>query len=459
VTITRVSTAGPVTDPAASLSDSVTLAGDAFILLCVTARGGSGSPGAIALGTGGAQCTLANGKITTAGGLFSVSGSARFGRIYKIARADNPGAGAQTITVTWAGQDHIGVSLVEYRADGTLSITASVEANNASTPITLTLTALTGDVTFACCLGNSASPAFTPTSGQTELLESAWFLNSGHVVGELFGASSSIAWTASGSTCGGAVVLHEESAGETEIPTDTAFENDTAHALSALKFVPVGRASETDTAPARTAQKRGAVGLASEVVAAIARGVLRLVGTDTAGESDTAADGAGVKLASTGLAGELDRAYSTADTDIEIPADTAFETDTAHAPSLVRLVPVGRASETDTASTRPAQKRGEVGLASEVMSALARGVLRLVGVGLASETDTVGTRPAMKRRAVGRAGEVARAYSLADVAVFAPGPASRTRTPGPGVSRLHVPARGPNRVHVAAAGRPRTRLV
>jgi hypothetical protein len=201
MTISRVGTPAFVTQAGTSLSQSLTSAGDADLYFLVTQRGGSGSPTTV---------TYKSVTATAAGGLFQITGSARFGRWYRIARASAPAAGSGTMAVSWAGVDNIGVGLVEYRGDaGSLSVTSSTEANNASTPIILTLTALSGDVTLAGCTSNSASPAFTPTSGQTEFLESAWYSNTGHVIGELFGASLAIAWTASGSTCGGALVIHE----------------------------------------------------------------------------------------------------------------------------------------------------------------------------------------------------------------------------------------------------------
>jgi hypothetical protein len=209
MTITRVGTPAFVTQAGTSLSQSLTCAGDADVYLLVTQRGGSGSPTSV---------TLGGVTASAAGGLFQITGSARYGRWYRIERDDSPASGSRTCAVSWAGVDNIGVGMMEYRGDaGTLSVTQNVEASNASTPITLTLTALTGDVTLAGCMGNSAAPAFSPSSGQTELLESAWFSNTGHVIGELFGASSSIAWTASGSTCGGALVIHETASGGTTV--------------------------------------------------------------------------------------------------------------------------------------------------------------------------------------------------------------------------------------------------
>jgi hypothetical protein len=210
MTISRVGTPAFVTQAGVTLSQSLTSAGDADLYFLVSQRGGSGSPTSVAYKSVSA---------TAAGGLFQITGSSRFGRWYRIDRSIAPASGSGTMAVSWAGVDNIGVGLVEYRGDaGALSVTASTEVNNGSTPLTFTLAALAGDVTLVGCMGNSAAPAFTPTSGQTELLESAWFSNTGHVIWELFGASSSVAGTASGSTCGGGLVIHETIVGGGSFP-------------------------------------------------------------------------------------------------------------------------------------------------------------------------------------------------------------------------------------------------
>jgi hypothetical protein len=215
MTISRVGTPAFVTQAGASLSQSLTSDGDADLYFLVSQRGGSGSPTSVAYKSVTA---------TAAGGLFQITGSSRFGRWYRIPRGSAPASGSGTIAVAWAGVDNIGVGLVEYRGSvGSLSVTAITEVNNGSTPLTFTLAALAGDVTLVGCMGNSAAPAFAPTTGGvTELLESAWFSNTGHVIWELFGASSSVAGTASGSTCGGGLVIHEDAPAGGSMPLRTA---------------------------------------------------------------------------------------------------------------------------------------------------------------------------------------------------------------------------------------------
>jgi hypothetical protein len=234
------------------------------------------------------------------------------------------------------------------------------------------------------------------------------------------------------------VVTLAPPAGDIEIPADPAFENDSAGTLVPVKYVAITRAYESVTAFARAAARLVAPGLASE--------------------SDSAAALVPVKLAALSPAGEIDRAYSLADTDIEVPADPAFENDSAGTLAPVKLVPVGKATEATTATSRPAQKHVALTRAYEAASAFALAVVRRLAPGLASESDSAQALAPVKRVSVGLAQERDRAYTLADVAVFTPVPASRTRTPGPYMVRSRVAARS-WRTHVAAPGLPRTRTL
>lgn len=207
--ISLVGTPAVVTQASTPLSQSVTLAGDADIYLFVTQRG-SGTTAPSAVSVGGVSATSVTG---TAGG---ISGSSRYCGWWRIARASNPGSGSRTVAVTWAGIDNIGVGVLEFRGDGTLSTGGVAAATNDDGSLTLALSvaAVSGDVTISGAMANSGI-SWTPASGQTEYLESVWYSNTGHVIGVQTGAQTNANWTGSGSTGGGALVIQEASSGVT----------------------------------------------------------------------------------------------------------------------------------------------------------------------------------------------------------------------------------------------------
>lgn len=165
-------------------------------------RGISGtSPSAVSYG---GVSILAN-PVTA---LTQITSASRAHRVYHLPKGSHPGAGSHTVAVTWGGGDHIGVGIVEVQADGTITFTTNSADNQGST-ITVPITSVLGDLVISVAQANSAT-TFTPSNGQTEYGEGAWYLNTAHVIGVQTGVQTAASWGSAGSTCGSAFVIHEE---------------------------------------------------------------------------------------------------------------------------------------------------------------------------------------------------------------------------------------------------------
>lgn len=200
------------------------LGGGRGVVVIASQRGGNPGTSPSALTFGGVDLLdplNADPYHGPAAGLAEITGSARAHRAYWLPANLHPGSGSRTVACTWAAVDNIAVSVIEVLADGELSIADSDQLSNQGSPLNLGITAGAGDVTITVCQGNSASPNFQPQSGQSEFLESAWYTNTGHVVGIQTGAQTATNWTAAGSTCISAFVLHETLADEIEGEAET----------------------------------------------------------------------------------------------------------------------------------------------------------------------------------------------------------------------------------------------
>lgn len=190
-------------------------AGGLEVFLCASERGISNTSPTV-LSYGGVDALTGTGGPVTA--LAQIVASGRAHRWYHIPRANHPGSGARTVACTWAGTDNVAIAVIEVSATGIVSITSN---NQNSSGATVAITAGSGDLTLGCGQANSATPAFSPSSGQTEYLESVWYNNTGHVIGAQTGAQTAASWTGAGSLCASAFVIHEEPDGpELSVPLE-----------------------------------------------------------------------------------------------------------------------------------------------------------------------------------------------------------------------------------------------
>lgn len=233
---------------------------------------------------------------------------------------------------------------------------------------------------------------------------------------------------------------HEFVAGGAAINLGLPVETDTATALAAIRIHQLGLSIETDTALAIIEERAVALGLVSETDAARAMTALRtnIVGMGIANEADTALAltilrTIALNIAATSasaLSMQPDRAHS-----LGLPS----ESDTARSLGRLKVASVGIASETDTAESITVSGGGAVatlgvrgrsvraltsfrlmriekagqptefgllGVAQEIVTALAMVVERSHALGIAQETDTTLAMLAERAHALGITAEV-----------------------------------------------------
>lgn len=368
-------------------------AGDVEVFICVAERGTTGtSPSALSYG---GVNVLTSGVAVTA--LATTPSGQRCHRWYHLPRALHPGAGSRTVACTWAGVDNIAVAVIEVSATGTVTI----PSNNQAASGTVAITAGSGDLTIGCAQGNSATPAFSPSSGQTEYLESVWFASSGHVVGVQTGTQTAASWTGAGSICASAFVVHEESSSSSY---GVSTETDSAVALVGSARASYGVTTETDSAVALVGSDRSAYGIATETNAAVALSATNQAAFGVATETDAAVALAGFESVAYGVAAETDEAIA-----LESAA----------------IVP-GISLETDTAIALVGSDHAAYGIATETGAAVALVGSSLAVYGVATETDTALALVGSLAAFYGVALETDQAIALAMVTVHASAPPART---------------------------------
>lgn len=239
-------------------------------------------------------------------------------------------------------------------------------------------------------------------------------------------ATTTWAYTGSGATSGGVVVVRLREIPPTEFARVTWAEFEAPDGAGGFSQA-YGRSDETDTALALARSKARAAGLSAETDAALATGRRKSRAVGVAVETNTAFAPARVKSRAFGRADELDTAFALGSADTQAYG-RADETDAAFALGRVKSRATGIALETDAALALTGRKARAAGVALETDAAFALGRRKSRAVQLAAETDTALAPGRSKARAAGLAAETDAAFSTGRVKLRPYGLASEVDT-------------------------------